>query len=190
MPDAFFFGYGSLVNRSTHDYADARRARVRGWRRQWRHTRLRDVAYLTVAPAPAGEIEGLIAAVPGNDWQLLDQREHAYDRLHLDQGQVDHDHAHEILVHMYRTKPGNDAAPSVRNPILLSYLDTVLCGYLDLFGTAGVDRFFATTDGWDSPVLDDRKNPVYGRAVVASAARMRLIDQRLDDHAVRRIRQT
>ncbi|MDX5384038.1 MAG: gamma-glutamylcyclotransferase, partial [Rhodobacterales bacterium] len=38
MKDAFFFGYGSLVNRATHDYGQARAATLPGWRRAWRHT--------------------------------------------------------------------------------------------------------------------------------------------------------
>lgn len=65
MKDAFFFGYGSLVNRATHDYGQARPASLPGWRRAWRHTALRPVAFLTAEPDPASTIEGLIAAVPG-----------------------------------------------------------------------------------------------------------------------------
>ncbi|MBL3566709.1 gamma-glutamylcyclotransferase, partial [Rhodovulum sulfidophilum] len=80
MQDPFFFGYGSLVNRATHGYRDAVRARISGWRRVWRHTPLRPVAYLTAEPAPGVTLDGLIAAVPGGDWTALDQREYAYDR--------------------------------------------------------------------------------------------------------------
>lgn len=33
MNNRYFFGYGSLVNRRTHDYAPLQKARVTGWRR-------------------------------------------------------------------------------------------------------------------------------------------------------------
>ncbi|MEO1425117.1 MAG: gamma-glutamylcyclotransferase family protein, partial [Pseudomonadota bacterium] len=67
MQDPYFFGYGSLVNRATHAHDDAHPATLRGWRRMWRHTALRPVAFLTVVPAPGSRIDGLIAAVPGAD---------------------------------------------------------------------------------------------------------------------------
>ena len=67
MPRPHFFGYGSLVNRATHDYRNTARATVCGWRRIWRHTSLREVAYLTVARSPGHEIDGLIAEVPDGD---------------------------------------------------------------------------------------------------------------------------
>jgi len=180
MFDPYFFGYGSLVNRHTHDYPETRPARVKGWRRQWRHTALRDVAYLSVAKAPGHTIEGLIAVVPDGNWAALDQREHAYDRLPLDQADIHHDHPGAINVQMYRTKPGNDAPPSVRHPILQSYLDTVLLGYLEVFGEQGVADFIATTDGWDSPILADRDNPLYPRAVSPDPRARRLIDGYLE----------
>ena len=80
MSDPFFFGYGSLVNLATHAFTDAHPASIRGWRRAWRYTPLREVAFLTAVPDPEAEIEGMIAHVPGGDWAALDEREFAYDR--------------------------------------------------------------------------------------------------------------
>ncbi|MCB1367892.1 MAG: gamma-glutamylcyclotransferase [Rhodobacteraceae bacterium] len=188
MTHPHFFGYGSLVNRRTHSFDETRPARVKGWRRQWRHTSLREVAYLTVAEAPGHSIDGLIAAVPGGDWAALDEREAAYDRLHLPREHVDHDHPVEIVVQMYRTRSGNDAPPTVRHPILLSYIDTVIAGYLNVFGAEGAERFFTTTDGWESPVLDDRNAPVYPRAVKPTRSERMLVDNALDGLGVRRFR--
>ena len=81
MAEPYFFGYGSLVNLATHDFPDPRPARLKGWRRAWRHTDLRPVAFLTAVPDPACEIDGMIAHVPKNDWAALDEREWAYDRI-------------------------------------------------------------------------------------------------------------
>ncbi len=188
MPEPFFFGYGSLVNRKTHAYDNAHPARVKGWRRQWRHTNLREVAYLTVVPAPNHAIDGLIAAVPGGDWAALDEREHAYDRLQLAEGDVDHAHDRDIMVQIYQTRPGNDAPPSTRHPVLLSYLDTVVQGYLQVFGAEGAQHFFDTTDGWESPVLDDRAAPIYARAVTPGRRERALVDAALDALQVTRFR--
>lgn len=182
-----FFGYGSLVNRHTHDYPDARAASVRGFRRVWRHTKLREVAYLTVEEAPGHEIDGLIASVPGGDWAALDLREAAYQRRLVAAEDIRHDHPEVISVEIYQTRAADEAAPSVRYPVLLSYVDTVIAGFRDVFGDEGVTRFFATTDGWDIPVVDDRAAPIYARAIRPDAAVRHRVDEALDGFSVVRL---
>ena len=162
MKDVFFFGYGSLVNRQTHAYGHAERATVRGWRRIWRHTALRPVAFLTAVPDPQSTIDGLIAPVPNGDWRALDAREHAYDRVVL-KDSPDHPLPYDPQVAIYSIPRGKHGAPDMAHPVLLSYLDVVVQGYLHEFGEAGVARFFQTTDGWDAPMLDDRAHPHYPR---------------------------
>jgi len=162
MQDPFFFGYGSLVNRATHAFPHPYRARITGWRRAWRHTSLREVAYLTAEPCPGAEMDGLIAAVPGHDWSALDERERAYDRHEVSE-LVEHAAPHRVDVQIYAVPDSHSAAPTVRHPILLSYIDVVVQGYLREFGTGGAQRFFETTAGWDAPVLDDRARPIYSR---------------------------
>lgn len=162
MADPFFFGYGSLVNRATHDYADAHPAQLRGWRRAWRHTSLRPVAYLTAVPAPGEEIDGLIAHVPGDDWAALDEREYAYDR-HPVTDLTAHQVPRDLHVQVYAIPKDRHTLPDPSSPVLLSYIDVVIQGYLREFGPEGVMRFFETTDGWDAPILDDRAQPIYPR---------------------------
>ena len=174
----YFFGYGSLVNTATHDYLDPQPARLRGWRRSWCHTPLRDVAFLTVEPAPQVEIDGLIAAVPNADWQALDDREFAYDRLPADH-QVRHALPDHTEISFYAVPAEAQNQGSHRHPILLSYLDVVVQGHLQVFGTAGVDAFFASTAGWDAPILNDRQQPRYPRHQVLSATEQQLVDQHL-----------
>ena len=161
MADPFFFGYGSLVNRATHDYPEAYTARLTGWRRVWRHTVLRPVAFLTAEPAPGVDIDGLIAAVPGNDWVALDLREHAYDRSPVTE--IRHAVPRPVAVQVYAIPEGRHGRPDQTHPVLLSYLDTVVQGYLREFGEAGVAHFFETTAGWEAPILDDRAAPIYPR---------------------------
>lgn len=162
MKDPFFFGYGSLVNTATHDFENVHAATARGWRRAWRHTALREVSFLTAVPDSLSRIEGLIASVPGSDWAALDEREHAYDRLGASH-QVDHAAGHPLDIAIYAIAPERHGPPSDGHPILMSYLETVLQGYLHRFGPAGVQGFISTTDGWEAPIRDDRAAPVYPR---------------------------
>jgi hypothetical protein len=174
MTHPFFFGYGSLVNRATHDYASAHPARVDGWRRAWRHTLSRPVAYLTAVPDEGSTIDGLIAEVPMADWTALDLRERAYDRVRA--AGVSHPLAATPEVHIYWVPEGKHEAASHAHPILLSYLDVVVQGYLREYGEGGVERFFATTDGWEGPVLNDRLAPRYSRHQPLSRFEHGLVD--------------
>ena len=161
MSHPYFFGYGSLVNRATHAYPGAAPATARGWRRLWRHTRGRQSAILTAVPDPDSRIEGLVAAVPGADWTALDLREAAYDRVDASLHVLHELGPVEVAIY---TIPHDKHPPADRPaPILLSYLDVVVQGYLQVFGEDGARRFFDTTDGWEGAVLDDRAAPVYPR---------------------------
>jgi hypothetical protein len=162
------FGYGSLVNRRTHTLEAARPLTVRGWRRAWRHTALRPVAFLTAEPWEGGRIDGVAAAVPGGDWAALDIREAAYLRTPLPEGPQ-----------VYHIPDGLHSPPTEAHPILYSYLEVVVQGYLDTFGVAGVARFFETTSGWDGPIRDDRAAPLYPRAQRLTRAERALVEAQL-----------
>lgn len=165
-----FFGYGSLVNTATHDYPNAHKTTVKGWARMWRHTDLRDVAFLTAVPDATCQIDGLSADVPNGDWAALDLRETGYDRLDLES---------QSNTAIYAVPATSQAAPSVAHPILLSYLDVVVQVYLNEFGEAGAVAFFETTRGWDAPILDDRRAPIYPRHQVLTAAQTGFVDDAL-----------
>lgn len=177
MSTPHFFGYGSLVNRNTHTYPVRGKAHIMGFRRVWRHSTKRRVAFLTVEEAEDVHIAGLVAEVPGADWDALDARERAYDRLALPQDHTPD--AKSLDLHLYRAKPTHVGPPSLRHPVLLSYLDTVVDGYLSAFGETGVKEFFATTAGWDAPIRDDRRSPVYPRATEPDKDVLELVDAEL-----------
>ena len=184
MSDTFFFGYGSLVNRATHAYPQAHPARLQGWARAWRHLPGRSVAVLTAVPDPGAEIAGLIAAVPGGDWAALDAREASYDRVALNGG-LWHSAQAAGPVAIYAVPDAALAPPGTRHPILLSYLDVVVQGFATEFGAQGVAEFFATTHGWEAPVLDDRAQPRYARHQRLDAAETALVDAGLARLGVR-----
>ena len=185
MRQRHIFGYGSLVNRRTHDYDDAAPARLPGWRREWRHTASRAVAYLTAVPDPETEIDGLLARVAPHHWDDLDHRERAYDRVQA--RAVHHPLPHDPEVQVYTIPHGKHAAPDAAHPVLLSYVDTVVQGFLNEFGEDGVARFFATTLGWDAPVADDRQAPIYTRAQALPPSERALVDRHLDALACQRV---
>lgn len=178
MQHAYFFGYGSLVNRATHSFVEAHPARLTGWQRVWRHTGLRDVAYLTVVPMPGAMIDGLIAPVPHDDWEALDAREAAYDRVPAAH-QIAHPLPEAPQIAVYAIPEGKHGAPSQTGPLLLSYIDVVVQGYLREFGEAGAERFFATTAGWDAPVKADREDPIYPRHQRLSPTERDFVDHHL-----------
>ena len=186
MKSPFFFGYGSLVNRATHDYFSAQSARAHGWRRGWRRSPDRALAFLTAIASPGDYIDGLIAGVPGGDWQALDQRERAYQRLDATD-QIDHAHDASLDIAIYAIDPNAHFEPDGDTPVLLSYIDVVIQGYLQEFGRQGVAHFFDTTSGWHVPVIDDRAAPIYPRHQTLSQDERALVDETLAEKGARRV---
>ena len=90
-----------------------------------------------------------------------------------------HGAPHEVDVQLYAVEPHHAADDGAGHPILLSYLDTVVQGYLREFGTRGARRFFDTTDGGEMTVLDDRAAPVYPRAQSLRPEETRFVDDAL-----------
>ena len=174
----YFFGYGSLVNRDTHLYDSAHPARLHGWRRAWVKTDGRATVFLTVKMDAATDIDGLIAAVPDADWAALDVREAGYERLSSG-GAVHHPLNPAPDIEHYAVPPDHIRAQG-DHVILLSYLDVVVQGFHREFGEDGVQRFFDTTDGWDTPIVNDRAKPIYPRHCQLSKAETELVDHHLD----------
>ena len=175
MKAPYFFGYGSLVNRATHAYPQAQTATLSGWRRAWVRARERDdLVFLTAVADPAARISGLIAAVPNADWVALDTRETGYRRRDATDA-VSHAATDVDSIAVYAIDP-TDMRREGQHHILQSYLDVVVQGFLTEFGEEGVADFFATTSGWDTPILDDRAKPLYPRAQVLSTSEMALVD--------------
>ena len=63
----------------------------------------------------------------------------------------------------------------------------VVQGYDAVFGAEGVADFFATTRGWEAPVLDDRAAPLYPRHQVLAPQQLALVDAMIAQHGLRLI---
>lgn len=174
----FVFGYGSLVNTRTHRYSDPVPVTLSGWKRCWVATAERELAFLSVAPDPNAKVAGLAASVPAEDWADLDVRERAYDR-HDALALVTPSVASAKSLSVYAVPQDRHLPSRNGHPILLSYVDVVVQGYLDHFGEAGVADFFDNTAGWDAPIRNDRANPVYSRHQRLDPGQTALVDHHL-----------
>lgn len=186
MKDQYFFGFGSLVNTATHRYRRTEPVVLSGWRRIWRHTNISETAFLSATPDPDAQISGLIAHVPDNNWAELDLRETGYFRSALSAEQLTAT-SQDIDVHVYQTRMEGDVSKMFQHPILRSYLDCVVQGYLQCFGEQGVADFFDSTSGWEAPVLDDRASPRYPRHQTLTADETALVDAHLTRLSVKTV---
>jgi len=172
MSGTHVFGYGSLVNARTHGFGAVEPARLSGFRRVWQPSPLRRLAYLTVVPGD-GAVLGATAAVPPASWPELDERERAYRRHALPGPAIGGREGVQVYA-VAAVVP-----PHPGQPILLSYIDVVVQGFLEVHGVEGVRDFFASTAGWETPVLDDRAAPRYARAQSVSDAERAHTDEGL-----------
>jgi len=154
MSTTHVFGYGSLVNARTHAMRGLEAARLKGFRRVWQPSPLRPVAFLTAVADAEGQVLGATAEVDPCGWAALDHRERAYRRHALPGPAIGRTGVAVYAVERVET-------PRPEQPILMSYLDVVIQGFLEVHGVAGARDFFASTAGWETPVLDDRARPLY-----------------------------
>lgn len=200
----WYFGYGSLVNTNTlGPQAETVAGTLGGWRREWRAWWPGDGAAaakmaaghvspctLTVRRDPSTAIRGVLVSEPAARLAELDRREHRYSRVpgigpdfRCDgRGAPGPDDAF-----LYEADSDIRRAGCEAHPILQSYLDCVLDGFLTLWGEEGVRHFLATTDGWEAPILADRAAPRYPRAQAIAADRLALFDEALGSLGVRHI---
>lgn len=185
-PIVAYFGYGSLVNRATlrTRYIDAVPARLSGWKRCWRPRPAGDVSVaghvssmLSARRHDDHAIDGLLVYDSLENLPEVDQREAKYDRMSvgLDSLTIDVAVPHECPVYIYEAHT-NTAPHDPGDPILQSYLDAVMQGFMHEFGENGVRGFLHSTDGFERPVRSDRHDPVYARAVDLPAHQRDLFD--------------
>lgn len=185
-----YFGYGSLVNRDTRPPDEpAACARLHGWHRVWGHRSGGSAARapscsLTIDPDAGirtigvaandagrdgdarGGIDGVVVSLPIEALAVLDARESGYERLTLPATDFE---LPEGLgadeVHVYRSLPENRLPATPAQPILQTYVDCVLAGYLRVYGEGGLDAFLSSTNGWEGAIENDRAAPRYPRAI-------------------------
>lgn len=138
-------------------------------------------------------IDGVLVTIPVSELPLLDAREAGYDRVLLPASdfqlaaQADAHgspgpHASEPLlpdddVIVYVSSASQAGPSNGQFPVLQSYVDCVLAGYLNVFEQGGMQSFLDTTFGWDGVIEDDRDKPRYPRAVTVPTELLERFDQ-------------
>jgi hypothetical protein len=170
-----YFGYGSLVNRATHRTAilDAVPARLKGWRRIWRPRPDMPgfpAALLSVRAEPQAVCDGLLVIDRADNLPAVDAREARYRRVALRPAEVEAAEPLPVGLPLYVYVAQTEVPPHPAPPMILrSYLDAVLQGFFAEHGEAGVRRFLRETEGFGTPIHDDRHRPIYPRAVALAA---------------------
>ncbi|UIJ73485.1 gamma-glutamylcyclotransferase family protein [Aurantimonas sp. HBX-1] len=185
-----YFGYGSLVNRRTlrTKFLGIRRASAHGWQRFWLpRGQDGDMALLSVQPAEAGIIEGVVVYDRAEHLPAVDEREAGYARRIVDLGRlsVERPPVADVPVYIYEAHRGAADAAETQSAILQSYLDAVMQGFRTLYGEDGLRRFVAGTEGFETTVLQDRDEPRYPRAVTLSDGEAALFDRLVSERGAR-----
>jgi len=189
-----YFGYGSLVNRATltTGHVEAHRARLKGWRRTWRPRP--DMGATPGVTLPDGVTPSLLSAHRAEGFSIdgllvidfavnlagVDTREFRYHRRDIALSDLEftdpvHGLGADITLHVYEARVEHPATVGPA-PILRSYLDAVMQGFLREFGAAGLHRFVSETDAFHTPIHEDRTQPLYPRAVSLSPEEVELFD--------------
>jgi hypothetical protein len=174
-PIVAYFGYGSLVNRTTlrTQYIAAQPANLSGWRRCWRPRKADDPidaegqsSLLSARQESGHKIDGLLVYDTLSNLPAVDAREATYERVAVDLERLDTVGSVPVDCPIYVYEAHTNAAShDPGDPILQSYLDAVMQGFMHEFGETGVRDFLHSTDGFERPVRADRHDPVYPRAV-------------------------
>ncbi len=194
-----YFGYGSLVNDKTRNAESFGLAgRLKGYRRHWSIWKaslereafgLGGIAALSVSADKEAMIDGLLIFDKKDHLPNVDKREAQYDRLELDLNdfQTEHTIPEGVKTYIYVGRPADVTVSHPDYPILQSYVDAVMQGFIDKFGTEGLNRFVDETSGWETPVVQDRDEPFYPRHVALSATELDLVERALVRAKVNRV---
>lgn len=132
-------------------------------------------------------IDGLLVIDFAENLPVIDAREFRYHRRDISladlvfaSGLTAHaaDVAPELRLHVYEARVEHPPAQG-HSPILRSYLDAVMQGFLREFGPAGVHRFVTETGAFHTPIHEDRYAALYPRAVSLSPLEIELFDAAL-----------
>ncbi len=169
-----YFGYGSLVNRETlrTGIVDHVPAVLKGWRRHWQARPAEHdpstgeaIALLSVHRHASTSIHGALVIDREAHLPLVDAREAHYDRVSVDASDIDQNRfprlPKRLFVYVARSEPQCQNEPA----LLQSYLDAVMAGFENLHGEDALQRFLATTTGFERRIIADRHAPQYPRAV-------------------------
>ncbi|SNY93046.1 hypothetical protein SAMN04515647_3319 [Cohaesibacter sp. ES.047] len=183
-----YFGYGSLVNDDTRNPESfGFSGRLKGYRRRWsiwresaerREFGFGGTAALSVVADPDAYCDGLLVFDLKSHLPQVDVREAMYDRVKLDLSNFSTSDTIPLGLdcYIYVGQPAHTEEVDPAYPILQSYVDAVMQGFLHKFGKPGLDRFVEETEGWKTPIVKDRDRPFYPRSITLTLEEAELLD--------------
>lgn len=164
-PKNYIFGYGSLVNaesraaslNGTRSVVAARVSAEFGYKRAWNYHGPGFTALGLAKTNNPMSINGVIYSVNDEGMSIWDMREKNYYRIELPWQFVESVDWMQLpkdgQLWIYVPKKNNSASPT--HPIIQSYVDICVTGFLD-YGEKFAIEFLETTDNWSIYWLNDR----------------------------------
>lgn len=178
-----YFGFGSLVNTATlrTDYIETIPVALKGWRRHWQGRPAVDdpeIALLSIHKYDNAQLYGLIVVDSLENLEAVDEREQGYQRVQLSHDDF-HAQGRDLPANLYVYVANAANEPDSQPPLLQSYLDAVMQGYLNEYGSNGLAHFIETTIGFEREIILDRSQPRYPRAIKLDQTSAELFDNTL-----------
>ncbi|TBR43919.1 gamma-glutamylcyclotransferase [Marinomonas agarivorans] len=164
----FLFGYGSLISATsrakTGETGQTWPVLLSGYQRYWSiMTSEFGMSSVAVVRDENANCNGVLIEIDENELPAFDEREQGYQRALISPSQ--------LKTYQGRSLPEGDVwiyysqtitHPSQHCPIVLSYLDVILAGCLDI-GHDFAHDFVHMTQGWQHELVNDRQEPRYPR---------------------------
>ncbi|PSU35028.1 gamma-glutamylcyclotransferase family protein [Photobacterium lutimaris] len=178
----YIFGYGSLINNAsrllTGQAKEAQPVTVHGLQRYW--GKIDSTYHISPLVAALGEgvCNGVLVRVDEKALQQFDHREKGYRRIELDPTQLESHQPIEDRLPVWVYTKADHEPPCHIQPIMQTYVDTVLAGCLAI-SSVFAKTFVDTTLGWHHPLENDRHEPKYGNHAGVRDEHIARIDQLL-----------
>lgn len=164
-PENYIFGYGSLTNSKSREASlgtrsEAIPARISakfGYTRKWNQRSQTLMTALGLEKGSGSTINGVVYPVSGTDMDIWDARETGYERklvpweLVQSTGWQGLPSTGKLWIYVSK----NAATPDRDFPIVQSYVDVCLLGFLE-YGEDFAIEFLKSTEGWSEWWLNDR----------------------------------
>lgn len=180
----YIFGYGSLINGHsrllTGQTEEAIPAIVTDLQRRWGKVEPSYRIAPLVAEVGEGRCNGVLVKIRHQALADFDRREKGYRRIELDPAKVVMNDSNLSSGPIWVYVKTNPEPPCEVQPIMQSYVDTVLAGCLSI-SDQFAKTFVETTMGWHHPIENDRHQPKYSRLAGVADEHLKHIDRLIAD---------
>lgn len=178
----FIFGYGSLINAASRELTGqtgrAFPAIAHGFKRSWGKI---DGSYILsplVVSQGAGSTNGVLIEIAEQELSEFDRREAGYYRVEIPGDCLELIEETKINQPVWIYVKDDACTPCPEQPIVQTYVDTVLAGCLTVSGEF-TRHFIDNTEGWHHHFENDRHAPRYTRMAGVSDEHRSEIDRML-----------